>query len=73
MPSSSAAAHASLDAPIAVGDFVRWNNRYEGRVVAVNCETAAVIEKNNFALGHAVKWRIRLDALTKIVIRAERC
>jgi hypothetical protein len=29
-------------------------------------------EKFNFALGHAVKWRLRIDALTKIEDR-DRC
>jgi hypothetical protein len=53
-------------APISVGDAVRWNGRYEGKVISTNCETAIVVERHNRALGHAVKWRLRLDALTKI-------
>jgi hypothetical protein len=51
--------------PIAVGDLVRWN-QYRGEVLSVNGETAVIFERNNLALGHSVKWRMRLDALTKI-------
>jgi hypothetical protein len=56
---------------IAVGDFVRWN-RYEGRVETVNGDTAVIFERDNVALGHGVRWRIRLDALTRIEDR-DRC
>ena len=54
-------------APISVGDAVRWNGRCEGKVLAVNCETAVVFEKNSLALGHGVRRRLRLDALTRIL------
>lgn len=50
--------------PIAVGDEVRFGH-YRGRVVSLSDGTAVVHEKNNIALGHSVKWRIRLAALTK--------
>ena len=57
-----------IAAPIAVGigDRVRWNGRYEGKVVELNAETAVVKEQHNPAFGHPVKWRIRLDALKRI-------
>jgi hypothetical protein len=52
---------------IEVGDRVRWNGRYEGRVVSVNCESAVAFERNNFVLGRTVRWHLRLDALVRVV------
>ena len=60
-----------VPALISVGDTVRWNGQYRGTVTSVNCETAVVFERHNFALGHPVKWRIRVDALTRILERIE--
>jgi hypothetical protein len=68
MPSSSSAVHRIHAERIAVGDRVRWN-QYRGEVLSVNGETAVIFERNNLALGHSVKWRMRLDALKKIVDR----
>jgi len=50
---------------IGPGDRVSWNG-YEGRVLAVNGETAVVVERHNFALGRTVKWRLALDSLVRI-------
>jgi len=51
--------------PVAPGDRVRWNGTYEGRVEAVNGETAVVTEQNNKLFGRTIKWRLRLDSLVR--------
>jgi hypothetical protein len=70
MPSSSAIVHRIHAERIAVGDRVRWN-QYRGEVLSVNGESAVVLERDNIAIGGNVKWRMRLDALTKIPAKFE--
>ena len=66
MPTTGYFERKTEPAPIAVGDTVRWNGRYQGVVVKLNGESATVYEKHNFALGHGATWRLRLDGLTRI-------
>ncbi len=60
------ASEAPARATIRVGDRVRWNDRYSGKVASVNGSSAVIIERDNRAFGRPIRWRLVLSALTVV-------
>jgi hypothetical protein len=47
--------------PFRVGDKVKWNDRYEGRVLAVDGDMATIAENDR-----SVRWCLRVDFLQRV-------